>query len=115
VTQPSIHESERAHRTAERYHCEFVNLSEQSIDLALFQSIPAELMFRLNFVPLSARGNDLVIATANPGDILSTDELPLLLNKRLIVRVATQRQIGDLLKRMESSQGILSEMSKGFR
>ncbi len=42
-------------RLAERYRCPFVDLFEQRIDPELFRSIPAELMFRFNFVPMEAR------------------------------------------------------------
>jgi hypothetical protein len=45
-------EREQARRLAERYRCPFVDLLEQRIDPELFRSIPAELMFRYNFVPL---------------------------------------------------------------
>ena len=52
-------ERERSRRTAERYRCPFVDLNEVRIDPELFRSIPAELMFRFNFVPLEARENQL--------------------------------------------------------
>ena len=44
----------------ERYRCPFVDLNEQRIDPELFRSIPAELMFRFNFVPLEAHDHPLV-------------------------------------------------------
>ena len=44
-------ERERSRRLAERYRCPFVDLREQHIDPELFRSIPADLMFRFNFVP----------------------------------------------------------------
>jgi len=61
-------------------------------------------MFRYNFVPLLANNNTLVIAVADPGMVILSDELPLLLGKKLAYKVATPRQIGDLLKRTEQSQ-----------
>ena len=45
-------ERERSQKLAERYRCGFVDLSEQHIDPELFRAIPADLMFRYNFVPL---------------------------------------------------------------
>ena len=38
-----------------RYRCEFVDLREVRIDHDLFHSIPVDLMFRYNFVPMQAR------------------------------------------------------------
>src|SRR3979411_2901401 len=102
-------ERERSRRLAERYRCPFVDLFEQRIDPELFRSIPAELMFRFNFVPMEAQGNALVIAVAEPSQVLLSDELPLLLGKKLILKVATPTQIGDLLKRTEQSQRVLDQ------
>src|SRR5260370_617886 len=92
-------EREQARRLAERYRCEFIDLTEQRIDPELFRTIPDDLMFRYNCVPVLGNNNTLVIAVADPGMVILSDELPLLLGKKLAYKVATPRQIGDLLKR----------------
>jgi type IV pilus assembly protein PilB len=108
------HEREIARKLAERYRCGFIDLSEQRIDPELFRTIPADLMFRYNFVPLVANNNTLVIAVADPGMVILSDELPLLLGKKLAYKVATARQIGDLLKRTEQSQRVLEQATEAF-
>jgi len=107
-------ERERSQRTAERYRCPFVDLNEVRIDPELFRSIPAELMFRFNFVPLEARENQLMVAVADPSHVLLSDELPLLLGKKLVLKVATPTQISDLLKRTEQSQRVLEQATEAF-
>ncbi len=107
-------EREQARRLAERYRCPFIDLREQRIDPELFRSIPAELMFRYNFVPLESRDSILVVAMADPSQLQLTDELSLLLGKRLQIKVATASQIGDLLKRTEQSQRVLDQATEGF-
>src|SRR6202795_1068515 len=107
-------ERDRSRRLAERYRCPFVDLFEQLIDPNLFRSIPADLMFRFNFVPMEAQGNALVIAVAEPSQGLLSDELPLLLGKKLILKVATPTQIGALLKRTEQSQRVLDQATEAF-
>ncbi len=107
-------ERQQARRLAERYRCPFIDLKEQRIDPELFRSIPAEMMFRYNFVPLEAHDSTLVIALADPSQLHLTDELSLLLGKRLQIRVATASQIGDLLKRTEQSQRVLDQATEGF-
>jgi type IV pilus assembly protein PilB len=107
-------ERERSRSTAERYRCPFVDLNEVRIDPELFRSIPAELMFRFNFVPLEARENQLIVAVADPSHVLLSDELPLLLGKKLVLRVATPTQISDLLKRTEQSQRVLEQATEAF-
>ena len=107
-------ERDQARRLAERYRCAFVDLREQRIDPELFRSIPAELMFRYKFVPMEARGNALMVAIADPSQLQQTDELALLLGKKLQIKVATASQIDDLLKRTEQSQRVLDQATEGF-
>ena len=107
-------EREQARRLATRYRCGFIDLQEQRIDADLFRTIPADLMFRYNFVPLLVHDSTLVIAVADPSQVLLSDELPLLLGKKLAIRVATPRQIGDLLKRTEQSQRVLEQATEAF-
>src|ERR1700688_1931205 len=107
-------ERERSRKLAERYRCGFVDLFEQRIDPELFRSIPAELMFRFNFVPMEAQNGALQIAVADPSQVLLSDELPLLLGKKLVLKVATPTQISDLLKRTEQSQRVLEQATEAF-
>jgi len=108
------HDRENARRLAQRYRVPFVDLREQRIDPELFRTIAADLMFRYNFVPLEQRDNVLVIAAADPSLVLLSDELSLLLGKKLAPRVATAKQIGDLLKRTEQSQRVLEQATEAF-
>ncbi len=107
-------EREQARRLAARYRCSFIDLQEQRIDPDLFRTIPADLMFRFNFVPLVVHDSILVIAVADPSQVMLSDELPLLLGKKLAIRVATARQISDLLKRTEQSQRVLEQATEAF-
>jgi type IV pilus assembly protein PilB len=108
------HEREVARKLAERYRYAFIDLREQRIDPELIRTIPADLMFRYNFVPLEVHDNVLSIAAADPGQVQMSDELPLLLGKKLSIKVATPRQIADLLKRTEQSQRVLEQATEAF-
>src|SRR5437588_10976427 len=116
ITSAAEEQNERevARKLAERYRYAFIDLREQRIDPELIRTIPADLMFRYNFVPLELRNNVLAIAAADPGQVQMSDELPLLLGKKLLIRVATARQIGDLLKRTEQSQRVLEQATEAF-
>ena len=107
-------EAVQAQTVAARYRCDYVDLREGSIDHDLFRSIPVDLMFRYNFVPLRAQNGTLDIALADPRNLNMIDELALLLNKKLRVKVATLSQISDLLKKTEQSQRVLEEVTEGF-
>jgi len=103
-----------AKKLAERYRCEFVDLKEAHIDHELVQSVPVDLMFRYNFVPLAAHNGTLEIALADPKNLNLIDELAILLDKKLRVKVATLQQISDLLKKTEQSQRVLEEVTETF-
>src|SRR5512132_2468235 len=113
IQDPAV-EAQQAQAIASRYRCEYVDLREASIDHELFRSIPVDLMFRYNFVPLRAQNGTLDIALADPRNLNLIDELALLLNKKLRVKVATLSQIAELLKKTEQSQRVLEEVTEGF-
>jgi type II secretory ATPase GspE/PulE/Tfp pilus assembly ATPase PilB-like protein len=104
-----------AEELARRYRCEFVELSGTDLDLELFHSVQADLMFRYNFVPLRYEGESLVVAMADPSDLVVIDEVSALLGRNLIIRVAPLSEIQDLLKKSESSQRMLEEATEGFK
>jgi type IV pilus assembly protein PilB len=108
-------EESRARDLARRYRCEFVDLKNFHIQHDLFRSVPVDLMFRYNFVPLE-QGQDgrLIVAIADPSRLMMIDELGLLLGKRIITKVATLSQINDILKKTEQSQRVLEEAGEGF-
>ncbi|MEO5923536.1 MAG: GspE/PulE family protein [Bryobacteraceae bacterium] len=107
-------QTEQARALAKRYYHEFVDLKETRIDHDLFTSIPVDLMFRYNFVPIQGQNGTLEIALADPRNLALIDELSGLLHKKLRIKVATLSQISDLLKKTEQSQRVLEEVTEGF-
>ncbi len=113
IIQPAD-EIAQAKTLATRYRCDFVDLREVRIDHDLFHSVPVDLMFRYNFVPIHSQNGHLDIALADPRNLNLIDELAILLQKKLHVKVATLSQISDLLKKTEQSQRVLEEVTEGF-
>ena len=113
IVQPAD-EIAQAKTLATRYRCDFVDLREVRIDHDLFHSVPVDLMFRYNFVPINSQNGHLDIALADPRNLNLIDELAILLQKKLHVKVATLSQISDLLKKTEQSQRVLEEVTEGF-
>src|ERR1700753_2352793 len=104
----------RAQALAARYRCEFVDLKNFRIQHELFRSVPVDMMFRYNFVPLEQMEDRLVIAVSDPSRLMVLDEIAGLLGQRVVTRVATLSQITDLLKKTEQSQRVLDEASEGL-
>ena len=107
-------ERAQAELLAVRYHAEFVDLKNFKIQHELLRTVPVELMFRYNFVPIEQQGDALVIAVSDPSRLMILDEIAGLLAHRIIPRVATLSQITDLLKKTEQSQRVLDEASEGL-
>src|SRR6202047_2250138 len=109
-----VTEVEQGRAIAARYRCEYVDLREGGIEHELFRSIPVDLMFRYNFVPLKAQNGTLEIALSDPRNLNTIDELGLLLPKIHKGKSPTASQIADLLKKTEQSQRVLEEVTEGF-
>src|SRR5271157_3342852 len=112
---PIPDELERARDIARRYRCEFIDLKDFQLHHDLFEKIPVDLMFRYKFVPLEETPDGrLVIAIANPSQLMMIDEISLLLGKRIVTKVSTDKQISDILQKTEQSKRVLEDASEGF-
>ncbi len=109
-----VDEVSRAQHLARRYRCDFIDLKHFKLQHDLLKSVPVELMFRYNFVPLEQLEDRLVIAVADPSKLAMVDEISGLLGQRIVTRVATLSQITDLLKKTEQSQRVLDEATEGL-
>ena len=110
----SLDERAQAEALAARYRAEFVDLKNFKIQHELLRTVPVELMFRYNFVPIEQLADSMVIAVSDPSRLMVLDEIAGLLGHRIIARVATLSQITDLLKKTEQSQRVLDEASEGL-
>jgi type IV pilus assembly protein PilB len=109
-----LDERANAEALAKRYRAEFVDLKNFKIQHDLLRTVPVELMFRYNFVPIEQQGEALVIAVSDPSQLMILDEIAGLLGHRIVARVATLSQINEVLKKTEQSQRVLEEASEGL-
>jgi type II secretory ATPase GspE/PulE/Tfp pilus assembly ATPase PilB-like protein len=114
INEAGMGETDRAQLLARRYHADFVDLKNFKISHELFKSVPVDMMFRYNFVPLEQMEGKLAIAVSDPSKLMVLDEISGLLGQRLVTRVATLSQITELLKKTEQSQRVLDEASEGL-
>ena len=114
TSDAKVNAEQRVREMAARYRCEFVDLRDYRLDAELFKTVPVDLMFRYNFVPLEESEGTLWIAIADPSKLMMIDEIGWMLNRRIKTKVATLSQISDILKKTEQSQRVLEEASEGF-
>src|SRR5213595_3481490 len=108
-------EAARAHRIADQYGFEFIDLDHFQSDHALFRDIPLDLMIRYQFLPERREDGHIAIVVGDPTDVLKLDELELLLGAPLKVKVASPASIREKLEKSESTQRVLDEATEGFR
>jgi type II secretory ATPase GspE/PulE/Tfp pilus assembly ATPase PilB-like protein len=111
---PGGDEIQRAKDLAKRYRSEYIDLKNFHIQHELFKSVPVDLMFRHNFIPLAEHDGTMEIAIADPSRLMMIDEIALFLKKRIVTKVATLSQISDILKKTEQSQRVLEEAGESL-
>ena len=107
-------EEREARNLASRYRYPYLDLASAHIDSDLFRSIPVDLMFRHNFVPIAESNGSLEIAIADPSRLPELDEIASMLGQKLRISIATLSQINDLLNKTEQSQRVLEEVTEEF-
>ena len=108
-------EREAAIALAERYRLNFIPLEDYPVDYSLVQALPVDLMLRNKFVPVRRENGHMVIAMADPSDLMLLDELKAQLRVSLKVEVATWNAIESVLRKGDASQRVLQEATEGFR
>src|SRR2546427_8286921 len=75
---------------AEQYELPVVELNESDVNLQIAALVPEEIAQRLEALPVSALPDDSVlVAVADPANLLHVDELPPVLGRHLRFAVAT--------------------------
>jgi type IV pilus assembly protein PilB len=117
ASEQTIKDSERdiAVAMAERYRLKFIQLEDSPVDYSLVQALPVDLMLRNKFVPVRRENGHMVIAMADPSDLMLLDELKAQLRVSLKVEVATWSAIEGVLRKGDASQRVLQEATEGFR
>jgi type IV pilus assembly protein PilB len=107
-------EEKTARELAERLDLPFDPLHEFHVDPELFRTIPVDVMLRYQFLPLRSEGEILHVVMADPSNVISLNEVEMVLARPLEVTVAPAKRISDILEKSESTQRVLDEATEGF-
>lgn len=83
---------------AEEFGLELVDLTQVKIDSQTLASMPQRIVHRRNLMPLARNNGTLVVATGNPFDVSSLDELQTLTGLHVHPVLASPREIARLIK-----------------
>jgi type IV pilus assembly protein PilB len=106
---------ETARELAERFGYPFIDLNGFREDVELWRQVPMDFILRYRFVPLSEEQERLKIAVAHPENFRQMDELELVLGRPILLSVASEAQIEEVLARNRSSSFLLDKASEDLR
>ena len=112
-----VDEGQVAEAVAAQYGLDTVDLDTVEIDVELLNLIPADLLHRSKVVPFKRDGKT-VLATADPTDILSLDDIERMAGEGghpvSGVAVAPEKAIEGVLSKGGGARRILEESTEGF-
>ena len=114
VNDGLVTEEEVSRALADQFGFEYIDLQGFKIDEAILSAFPPDVVYRYHFVPLDQEGETLVIAISDPTDVINLDELEMLLDRPLKIKVASKSQIAQILRRGEGTSRVLKEVSEDF-
>jgi type IV pilus assembly protein PilB len=100
---------------SEQFNLEYVDLTDFKMDEEILNALPPETTYRFRCVPVEMTSDFLVVAVADPTDVVKLDELELLLDRPLQIRIASETAIASVLKSGEGgARRVLREVSEDF-
>lgn len=109
-----VTEEDLARALAEQFQLEYIDLRNFKMDPELLNQLPPDAIYRFRFVPLEMQAHSILVAVADPTDVVNLDELELLLGKQVQIRVASEASIAAVSKTGEGTRRVLREVSEDF-
>ena len=97
------------------YDLPVVDLASAVLEPGVLDSFPLERMRRDLFLPLRREGNRLVVAVADPGNVLLRDDLVQWHGGPVELVLATRSAVVERLSRVDASQRILTAVTEDFK
>jgi type IV pilus assembly protein PilB len=110
-----ITEEVLAQALAEQRDLRYADLTDFRVTPTFFETIPVELMQRYQFIPMEVADETLIVAMSDPNNLPAIDELEMILNRQIEIRVSTPSAIQAVLKRSGSSEQVMHAVSEDFK
>ncbi len=114
IRQGFVNDEELAMALSEQFNLPYVNLADFKMDEEILNALPPESIYRYHFVPLEMAPDALVVAISDPSDVIKLDELELMLDRPLQIKIASETAIASALKAGEGARRVLREVSEDF-
>ena len=111
VDQGVITGEQRARAIAERLGLDFLDLSQYRLDMAAVNLLPADVARRCELVPVAREGeHTLVIAMADPANVVAIDDVEIQTGMSIQVAVATREDILAVIANMTRLDSSVTEV-----
>jgi type IV pilus assembly protein PilB len=91
---------------------DFVDLDEQTVDPAASALIPEGLARRYAALPIGFEDDKLVIAMADPANVLAIDDIRAISGREVVLKVATRSDVEAAVSRMASMDDSVTDMAE---
>lgn len=92
----------------------FVDLDEYQVDRAAVSMVPAALCRRYTVLPVGFQDGALVLATADPGNVVAVDDVRTVSGMTVLPIVATYENLSRAIERFCRADGEMEDLSSAF-
>ena len=110
VEEGFVKETDLVKTLAGHIGLEFVGLDEITIDPSASALIPEPLARRYNAIPIAFEDGSLVVAMADPANVLAIDDIRAITGLDVLPRVATKTEVEDAISRMARFDDSVSDL-----
>lgn len=112
VEEGFVKETDLVKTLARHIGLEFVGLDEVTIDPSASALIPEPLARRYNAIPIAFEDGSLVVAMADPANVLAIDDIRAITGLDILPRVATKTEVEDAISRMARFDDSVSDLGE---
>ncbi|MFD2839655.1 GspE/PulE family protein [Populibacterium corticicola] len=109
-----LSESQLVSALAQQVGLPFVDLDEYNVDRKAVVLIPGSLCRRYTVLPIGFEGGSLLLAMADPGNVLALDDVRQISRMQVIPVVATHEDLSRALDRFIRADGEMTELSNAL-
>ena len=110
----ALSEAQLVQALASQVGMEFIDLDEYGVDRLAVARVPSALCRRHVVLPVAIEGTVLVVATANPGDVVAVDDVRAMSGMPVRTVVATHDNLARAIDRYCRSDGEMEDLSAAF-
>jgi type IV pilus assembly protein PilB len=112
VEEGLVDERDLVRVLAKNIGIEFVDLDESTVDPAASALIPEALARRYAALPIGFEDDKLIIAMADPANVLAIDDIRAISGREVILKVATRSDVESAVSRMASLDNSVTDMAE---